>query len=97
MPGPEDATLAELQCMVESVSGGEARIQLSGRWEMVHAIEQDKDRLLFGAATARGVAVYDTKTQSLRSFLLAFDGTLRHGRPDASPNRTGAVAEWSSQ
>jgi hypothetical protein len=93
----EDATLAELQCMVESVSGGEARIRLSGRWEMVHAIEQDKDRMLFGAATARGVAVYDTKAHLLRSFRLVFDGTIRHGRPDASPNRTGAVAEWSSQ
>ena len=96
MPRPEDATLAELQCMVESVSGGEARIRLSGRWEMVHAIEQDKDRMLFGTATARGVAVYDTKAHLLRSFLLVFDGTIRHGRPDASPNRTGAVAEWSS-
>ena len=31
------------------------------------------------------------------SFLLVFDGTIHHGRPDASPNRTGAVAEWSSQ
>jgi hypothetical protein len=97
MPRPEDATLAELQCMVESVSGGEARIRLSGRWEMVHAIEQDKDRMLFGAATARGIAVYATKAHVLRSFVLVFDGTIRHGSPDASPNRTGAVAEWSSQ
>jgi hypothetical protein len=97
MPRPEDATLAELQCTVESVSGGEARIRLTGRWEMAHAIEQDKDRMLFGTATARGVAVYDTKAQVLRSFLLVFDGTIRHGRPGASPNRTGAVAEWSSR
>jgi hypothetical protein len=64
---------------------------------MAHAIEQDKDRLLFGTATARGIAVYDTKAHVLRSLLLVFDGTIRHGRPDASPNRTGAVAEWSSQ
>jgi hypothetical protein len=97
MPQTEDATLAELECKVESISGGQARIQLSGRWEMVHAIEQDKNRLLFGAATARGVAVYDAETRSLRSFQLVFDGTIRHGRADASPNRTGAVAEWSSK
>ena len=71
--------------------------QLSGRWEMMHAIEQDKSRLLFGAATARGIAVYDAETHSMRSFLLVFDGTIRHGRADAPPNRTGAVAEWSSQ
>jgi hypothetical protein len=97
MPRPEDATLAELQCMVESVTDAGARIRLSGRWEMVHHVEQDKNRTLHGAATARGVAVYDTKTRLLRSFLLVFDGTIRHGRSDASPNRTGAVAEWSSQ
>jgi hypothetical protein len=97
MPRPEDATLAELDCHVESVSGGEARIRLSGRWEMSHAIEDDKNRLQFGAASARGVAVYDTQAKMLRSFLLVFDGTLRHGRPDASPSRTGAVAEWSSK
>jgi hypothetical protein len=97
MPSPDDATLAELQCTLQSVSRGEARIRLSGRWEMVHAIEQDKDRLLFGATTAQGVAVYDTEAQLLRSFLLVFDGTIRHGRPDASPNRTGGVAEWTSQ
>jgi hypothetical protein len=97
MPRPEDATLASLKCEVESVSGSEARIRLSGQWEMVHAIEQDQSRLLFGAATAGGVAVYDAETQSMRSFRLVFDGTLRHGRPDAPPNRTGAVAEWSSQ
>jgi hypothetical protein len=97
MPRPEDATLASLDCEVESVTGGEARIRLSGRWEMVHAIEQDQSRLLFGAATARGVAVYVAGTQSMRSFQLVFDGTIRHGRPGAPPNRTGAVALWSSQ
>jgi hypothetical protein len=96
MPQPEDATLATLECEVESVSGDEARIRLSGRWEMVHAIEQDQSRLLSGAATARGVAVYDAGTRSMRLFRLVFDGTLRHGRSDAPPNRTGAVAEWSS-
>jgi hypothetical protein len=97
MPRPEDATLAELQCTVESVSGGEARIRLAGRWEMSHAIEEDKDRMLFGAATAQGVAIYDTNANLLRSFLFVFDGVIRHGRYDALPNRTGAVAEWSSQ
>ncbi len=97
MPRPEDATLAKVECVVESVSGGEARIRLSGRWEMVHATEGDKNRRLFGAATARGVVVYDVAAQSASSFLLVFDGTIRHSRADASPNRTGAVAEWSSQ
>jgi hypothetical protein len=96
MPRPEDATLAELQCIVETVSDGEARIGLSGRWEMAHAIEQDKNRVLFGAATARGIAVFDKQAQMLRSFRLVFDGTVRHA-PDASPNRTGAVTEWSSR
>lgn len=95
MPRPEDAKLAKMECTVESVSGGEARIRLSGRWQMVHAREGDKNRLLFGAATARGVAVYDVRGHSMRSFLLVFDGTVRYRRADAPPNRTGAVAEWS--
>ena len=97
MPRPEDATLAELKCTVESVSDGEARILLSGQWEMVHAIEQDKSRRLIGAATAQGIAVFNEKTRSLVSFLLVFDGTIRRGRADASPNRTGTVAEWSAR
>jgi hypothetical protein len=96
MPQPDDAKLAEVECVVESVSGGMAQIRLSGRWEMVHTIEGDKSRLIFGAATAQGVAVYDVEADSLRSFLLVFDGTVRHGRADSPPNRTGAVAQWSS-
>jgi hypothetical protein len=95
MPRAEDATVSKMECTIESISGDEARIRLSGQWEMALAIEQDENRLLFGAATARGVAVYDMKTRSLRSFLLVFDGTIRHGRASAPPNRTGAVAEWS--
>jgi len=97
MPRPEDAKVAQLECVVESIAGGEVHLKLSGRWEMVHAIEGDKNRLLFGAATARGVAVYDVESRSLRSFLLVMDGTIRHGSADALPNRTGAVAEWSSR
>jgi hypothetical protein len=96
MPRSEDAKLASIECVVESVSNGQARIRLSGRWEMVHAIEGDKRRLLFGVASARGIAVYDVAADSLRSFLLLFDGTVRHG-PAGPPTRTGAVAEWTSK
>jgi len=94
MPLPEDARVADLRAKVEAVEGGKARIRLAGRWEMVHAIEGNKDRLTYGAATAEGVAVYDVSGKSMRSFLLVFDGTIRHGKPDGSPVRTGAVAEW---
>jgi hypothetical protein len=97
MPLPQDALVVEMECVVESASGGQVRIRLSGHWEMVHAIEGDKSRLTFGAATGRGVAVYDVASDSLRSFLLVLDGTVRFGRADAPPNRTGAVAEWVLQ
>ena len=96
MPLPEDAKIAELRAAVESVDGGLARLRLAGRWEMVHAIEGNKDRLTYGAATARGVAIYDGATQVMRSVLLIFDGTIRDGRQDASGVRTGAVVEWRS-
>lgn len=97
MPRPDDATLAKLECEVESVSGNEVRIRLSGQWKMTHAIEGDRRRLLHGEARARGVAIYDTASATMRSLLLVFDGTVRHGRADAPPNRTGAVAEWSAR
>lgn len=38
-------------------------------------------------------AGYDLAVGSLRSLLLVLDGTIRFGRTNASPNRTGAVAE----
>ena len=72
-------------------------IRLTGRWEIVLAVEGDASRLIFGAATARGLAIYDVKADALRSFQLVFDGTVRYGRADATPNRTGAVAEWTSR
>ncbi|MCI0681034.1 MAG: hypothetical protein L0Y71_02930 [Gemmataceae bacterium] len=97
MPRPEDAKLAKLDCEVESVAGGVVHIRLSGNWNMVHAIEGDKSRLLYGAAAARGRAVYDVGAAAMRSFVLVFDGTVRHGRSNAAPNRTGAVAEWSAK
>ena len=33
----------------------------------------------------------------MRSLLLVFDGTIRSGRPDATPNRTGGVVEWTAK
>jgi len=97
MPRPDDAKLATLECVVESVSDGAAMIRLTGRWEIVLAVEGDASRLIFGAATARGLAIYDVKADALRSFQLVFDGTVRYGRADATPNRSGAVAEWTSR
>jgi hypothetical protein len=97
MPKPEDAKVAELKAAVESVEGGVAHLRLTGRWAMMHLIEEDPKRPTYGAATAEGTAVYDVERKSMRSLLLVFSGTIRSGRPDAPLNRTGAVAEWKAK
>ncbi len=94
MPQPDEAKVAELKATVEAVEGGIARLRLAGRWEMVHVHEGNKARLSYGAATAEGIATYDVERKAMTSFLLVFDGTVRAGKPDGSPNRNGAVAEW---
>ena len=97
MPRPEEAKVAELKATVESIEGGVARLRLAGRWEMMHLVEGDAKRPQYGAATAEGTALYDIEGKSIRSLLLVFDGTIRSGRPDAAPNRTGAVVEWKAK
>jgi hypothetical protein len=97
MPKPDEATDVELQGRVESVEGGVARLRLRGCWGMKHLIEGDAKRPTFGEATALGTALYDVERKSMSSLLLVFDGTIRHGRPDAPPNRTGAVVEWRAK
>jgi len=97
MPRPEEAKVAELKATVESVEGGVARLRFAGRWEMMHLVEGDAKRPQYGAATAEGTALYDIEGKSMRSLLLVFDGTIRSGRPDATPNRTGAVVEWRAR
>lgn len=97
MPRPEDAKIATLQATVESVEGGVARLRFTGRWEMMHLVEGDPKRPQYGAATAEGTGLYDVEGKSMRSLLLVFDGTIRSSRPDATPNRTGAVVEWRAK
>jgi hypothetical protein len=93
MPRPEDAKLARLTAVVESVENSRARIRLTGAWEAVHLQEGDAKRPLRGAATADGIAVYDVKHKAMRSLLLVFSGT--YGRPkDEAVNSAGAVVEW---
>jgi len=96
MPRPEDATVAELKAVVESVEGGMAKIRLAGRWEMARLVEGDPKRPMSAAATAEGAALYDVERKSVRSLLMVFDSTIRHGRSEGGPNRAGAVVEWNS-
>src|SRR5262249_27115515 len=96
MPRPDDAKLAKLEGLVESVGDGLARIRLTGSWEAVHLQEGDAKRPLRGAATAEGFAIYDVKRRAMHSVLLVFSGT--YGRPhDESVCAAGAVVEWQSK
>lgn len=94
MPRPEEATAAEVRATVESVEGDVARIRLAGRWECVHLPEGRKERVQYGASTAAGRAEFDLGRKSMTSLTMIFDSTIRHGRPDAEPGRTGGVLEW---
>lgn len=95
MPRPEDATVAELRGTVESSEGGVARIRFTGRWEMSRLVEGDPKRPMSAAATATGEAV--SEGGKLRSLLMVFESTIRHGRSEGGPNRAGAVVEWNSR
>jgi hypothetical protein len=97
MPKPEDAKVAELEAAVESIDGGAARIRYRGRWDMMHLVEGDAKRPTYGSATAQGIALYDMANKSMRSLFLVFEGTIRSGSPDATPNRTAAVIEWTAK
>jgi hypothetical protein len=94
MPLPEEAEVAELEAEVKSVKDGLAHIWLAGRWETVHAVEGNREKLHYGAAEATGVAVVDLARETMLSLLLVFDGTIRVGSPESPVVRTGAVVEW---
>lgn len=95
MPRPEDATVSELKASVESIEGGLSKIRLAGRWEMSRLVEGDPKRPMSAAATAEGEAV--SEGGKLRSLLMVFDSTIRHGRSEGGPNRAGAVVEWRAK
>lgn len=95
MPRPEEATEAELKAVVESVTAGQARIRLMGRWAMKHIYNGKPS---YGWATAEGVALYDVSRKTPRSLLLTFSGTYRMIPPwDKEDRPIGAVVEWRAK
>jgi hypothetical protein len=99
MPGPGDAKRARLAGKVEAVEGGRARVRLTGAFEAVKVFKDEPQFSYRGAATAAGVAVYDTRRKTMVSLLLVFDGTYQQGSPpQAQPGRPlGAVIEWQQE
>jgi hypothetical protein len=92
MPRPEEATVAQLKAVVESVAAGQARIRLAGRWAMRHLYDGKPS---YGWATAEGMALYDVRRKTLRSLLMTFSGAYRMVPPwDKEDRPTGAVVEW---
>jgi hypothetical protein len=91
VPRPEHARVAELRAAVVSVDGDTATIRLSGRWETEHSTSEGKP--IKASASGEGVAVFDVRTNAMRSLLLVTSGVF--GSEAASKAReTGAVAEW---
>jgi len=92
MPRPEEATMAELKAVVESVTAGQAQVRLTGRWAMKHIYDGKPS---YGWATAEGIAFYDAGRKTPRSLLLTFSGAYRMVPPwDKEDRPIGAVVEW---
>ena len=95
-PRPDDAKVAELRGEVEAVSGTTVLVRYRGKWETAHDRDGGAKAPVRCAATAEGLAVYDTSAGQLRSLLLVFQGTYRGVPPWDSAKPTAAVVEWRS-
>jgi len=95
MPLPQDAKVAELKGVVESIQGNRAQVSLKGRWETEHFVDRKKEGPIRCSASADGVLVYDFAGQRTVSLLLVFRGTYRHTPPWDAPRQCGAVVEWT--
>ncbi len=93
MPLPEDAKVAELEAEVVSIEGGAAAIRLAGKWETEHLTSAKKP--MRASATGEGLAIFDVRQKTMRSFLLVTTGTFVDA-PTSSPRETGAVLEWNA-
>jgi hypothetical protein len=92
MPKPEEARIAQLKGTVESVTGDQARLRFSGRYEMRHVY---MDKPSFAWATTHGTALYDKKQKKMTSLLLTFNGAYRMVPPwDKDDRPLAAVVEW---
>jgi len=93
MPRPEQAKTAELRAKVASLDGGLATIELSGRWETEHSTSEGKP--VRASARGEGVAVFDVRSRTLRSFLLVATGSFSN-EASSGARETGAVLEWNA-
>ena len=99
MPSPEEAKVAELKAVVESVENGRATIRLTGRWHTEHYYEISGERKpSYGWSNGVGTAVYDVESRSMKSLLLVFSGAYKSRPPwDKGHRQTGAVVEWKAR
>jgi len=93
-PRPTDATLAELRAEVEAADPSQARIRLTGRWQVdwVH----DGNEHSTAAATAEGLLLFDVRQGRPVKLLLVFDGTYAWTSGTSPPRRqaSAAVVRW---
>jgi hypothetical protein len=93
LPLPEHAKVAELEAEVVSIAGGAAAVRLAGRWETEH-LTSDKKQIR-ASASGEGLAIFDMRQKTMRSFLLVTTG-LFVDTPPSKPRETGAVLEWNA-
>jgi hypothetical protein len=93
-PRPGDAKEARLTAEVEAVTGGVARVRLTGHWETLHNRDGDPKLPLRMTADAEGVALYDVDRKAMKALLLVLKGTFRNVPPWDKPQPTAGVIEW---
>lgn len=97
-PRPKDTKEARLTAEVESVSGGIARVKLTGHWETLHHRDGDPKFPLRMNADAEGVVLYDVAHQRPLAILMVLKGTYRNVPPwDNKPQPTAGVVEWVAE
>jgi hypothetical protein len=96
-PRPGDAKDARLTAEVEAVTGGVARVRLTGHWETEHFRDGDGKLPLRMSADAEGVALYDVGRKKMVALLLVLKGTYRNVPPYDKPQQTTGVIEWVAE
>jgi hypothetical protein len=91
---PEDVREAELKAKVESITGGTARIRLTGTWKAKGLWGGEKP--IGASANGEGIAVYDLEKKSMRSLLMVLNGKA-WGDSEQSARGAGGVVEWTSE
>jgi hypothetical protein len=93
-PQPNDATKAELNAKIESVTGGRVLIRLTGRLESQHHRDGNPKFPIHAEARLEGLAAYDANSKQMQALLLVSHGSYRRS---SAAQDTAGVIEWRAK